>query len=308
MADEPVIVVKKIVKGGHGHHGGAWKVAYADFVTAMMAFFLLMWLINTTSPDQKKGIADYFTPQNVSRTVGGSGGILGGRIMGESDSRAGGTVSNMQKNSPKSPSNSASTSQNGTVSGGITVTQGQQMSAEGNANTDTTSGSTQNGQFAMAAEAIRQSIRDNPDIANLSKQVLMTQTPQGLSIQLVDEDGRPMFRAGSTEPMPYTRKLLGEIAKVVNSLPNRISISGHTQAVDYNGSAAGTNWDLSAARANAGRAVLMADGISSDRIYEVAGKAGAEPLLPEDPNASINRRLSILLMREAPPVPVNHQL
>lgn len=305
MADEPVIVIKKVVKGGHGHHGGAWKVAYADFVTAMMAFFLLMWLINTTSPDQKKGIADYFTPQNVSQTVGGSGGILGGRIMGESDSRAGGTVSNMQKNSPKSPNNTSQTAQDGSVSGGITYSQGQQSDAQGNANTDTTSGSTQDGQFAHAAEAIRQSIMDNPDIASLSKQVMMSQTPKGLSIQLVDEDGRPMFRAGSAEPMPYTRKLLSEIAKVVDTLPNRISISGHTQATD---SPTGTNWGLSAARANAGRAILTAAGVSDDRIYEVSGKAGSEPLLPEDPNASVNRRISILLMREAPPVPINHQL
>lgn len=307
MADQPIIV-KKIIKGGHGHHGGAWKVAYADFVTAMMAFFLLMWLINQTSPDQKKGIADYFAPQNVAQTVGGSGGVLGGRIMGESDSRAGGTASNMQKNSPKSPNNSSQTAQNGSVSGGVSASQGAQMSAQGNANTDTNSSSTQDGDFAHAAEAIRQAIRDNPDIAQLSKQVILDQTPEGMRIQLVDQEGKPMFQQGSSAPMPYARKLLIAIAKVVNSLPNRVSISGHTQAAAYDGPGNKTNWELSADRANAARQVLASSGVGQDRIYEVAGKAGSEPLLPEDPNASANRRLSILLMREAPPVPMGRRL
>jgi chemotaxis protein MotB len=305
---DQIIVIKRINKDEPVHHGGAWKVAYADFVTAMMAFFLLMWLINNTSPDQKKGIADYFAPQNVAQTVGGSGGVLGGKIMGESDSRAGGTVSNLQKNSPRSPTNPSQTSQNGNVSGGVTASPGMQMNALGNADTSTTSASTQNGDFAHAAEAIRQAILDNPDIAALSKQVLMDQTPEGLRIQLVDMDGRPMFQAGSAVPMPYARKLLAEIARIVDKLPNRVSISGHTQAQPFGLPGGKTNWDLSADRANAGRAILTAAGLAQDRIYEVSGKAGSEPLLPEDPNASANRRLSIVLMREAPPVPVGHRL
>lgn len=305
-ANDRPIVIKRIVKGGHVHHGGAWKVAYADFVTAMMAFFLLMWLINNTSPDQKKGIADYFSPQNVAQTVGGSGGILGGKIMGESESRAGGTASNMQKNSPRSVNNPTQTYQNGTITGGTTTSQGAQMSATGSADSLTTASSTQDGDFAHAAEAIRQAILDNPDIAALSKQVLMDQTPQGLRIQLVDQDGKPMFAAGSASPYPYARKLLSEIARIVNRLPNRVSISGHTQAAPFS-ERGKTNWELSADRANAARAVLSASGLSQDRIYEVSGKAGAEPLLPEDPNASANRRLSIVLLREAPPVPIGHR-
>jgi chemotaxis protein MotB len=308
MADPPIIVVKRIVKGEHGHHGGAWKVAYADFVTAMMAFFLLMWLINVTSPEQKQGIADYFAPQRVAQTVGGSGGVLGGKIMGQSDSRAGGTASNMQKNSPRSPNSQTITSENGQVTGGVADSQGQQPNAQGAADTNTTSTSTQNGEFAHAAEAIRQSIQDNPDIANLSPQVIMDNTPEGLRIQLIDQDGRPMFRQGSAEPMPYMKKLLAAIAKIVNRLPNRISVSGHTQATPFIGPKGETNWELSAARANMGRAVLSVAGLSNDRIYEVSGKAGSEPLLPEDPNASANRRLSITLLREAPPVPVGHKL
>src|SRR5450432_1235442 len=120
MAGDNAVVIKRIKKGGHGgHHGGAWKVAYADFVTAMMAFFLLMWLINTTTPEQKRGIADYFAPQSVAETVSGAGGVLGGKVMGEDSSRAGGAASVFQKNSPSAPANPTHSTQNGTVHGGV---------------------------------------------------------------------------------------------------------------------------------------------------------------------------------------------
>ena len=223
MADGTVII-KRIKKGGHGgHHGGAWKVAYADFVTAMMAFFLLMWLINTTTPEQKRGIADYFAPQSIAQTVSGSGGVLGGKVMGEDDAHAGGAQSVMQKQSPPSP---ASTDQGA----GQRRHPGrrQRHSADSNANAH----SAQDGEFAHAAEAIRQAIQDNPDLANLSHQVILEQTPQGLRIQLVDQDGRPMFQQGTNEPMPYTKKLLAAVGGIIDSLPNRVSISGHTGGND----------------------------------------------------------------------------
>jgi chemotaxis protein MotB len=292
MAGDNAVVIKKIKKGGHGgHHGGAWKVAYADFVTAMMAFFLLMWLINTTTPEQKRGIADYFAPQSIAQTVSGSGGVLGGKVMGEDSAHAGGAQSVMQKQSPPAPDSKTKAMANGSGQGA-----GQNANGTGDQ-------SGQNGDFAHAAEAIHQAVQDNPDIANLSHQVITENTPQGLRIQLVDQDGRPMFQQGSTEPMPYTKKLLAAVGGIIASLPNRVSISGHTGGNDSD--ATGGSWELSAARANQARALLQAGGLGSDRIYEVAGKAGSEPLLPEDPNASANRRLSILLMREAPPVPSN---
>ena len=294
MAGDNTVVIKRIKKsGGHGHHGGAWKVAYADFVTAMMAFFLLMWLINTTTPEQKRGIADYFAPQSIAQTVSGSGGVLGGKVMGEDSAHAGGAQSVMQKQSPPSPSSTTKAMASGATQGGA--------NSDSTSTSDAKSG--QNGDFAHAAEAIRQAVQDNPDIANLSHQVITENTPQGLRIQLVDQDGRPMFQQGSTEPMPYTRKLLAAVAGIIATLPNRVSISGHTGGNDSN--ANGNSWELSASRANQARALLQAGGLASDRIYEVAGKAGSEPLLPEDPNASANRRLSILLMREAPPAPAN---
>ncbi len=292
MAGDNAVVIKRIKKGGHGgHHGGAWKVAYADFVTAMMAFFLLMWLINTTTPEQKRGIADYFAPQSIAQTVSGSGGVLGGKVMGESDAHAGGAQSVMQKQSPPAPASTTKALANGTTQNGANAS---------SSNSNAQSRSAQDGDFAHAAEAIHQAIQDNPDIANLSHQVITENTPQGLRVQLVDQDGRPMFQQGSNEPMPYTRKLLAAVGGIIASLPNRVSISGHTSGND-----AGDNWELSTGRANQARALLQTGGLASDRIYEVAGKAGSEPLLPEDPNASANRRLSILLMREAPPVPAH---
>jgi chemotaxis protein MotB len=295
MAGDNAIIIKRIKKGGHGgHHGGAWKVAYADFVTAMMAFFLLMWLINTTTPEQKRGIADYFAPQSVAQTVSGSGGVLGGKVMGEDSAHAGGAQSVMQKQSPPAPDSKTKALASGS---------GQGAGENANAND---AHSAQDSDFSHAAEAIHQAVQDNPDIANLSHQVITENTPQGLRIQLVDQDGRPMFQQGSNEPMPYTKKLLAAVGAIVSRLPNRVSISGHTGGNDVN--ATGGAWELSASRANQARALLQSGGLGSDRIYEVAGKAGSEPLLPEDPNASANRRLSILLMREAPPAPANSGL
>jgi chemotaxis protein MotB len=308
VADQP-IVIKRIVKAEHGHHGGAWKVAYADFVTAMMAFFLLMWLINTTTPEQKRGIADYFAPQSISQTISGSGGVLGGKVMGQDAARAGGAVSVLRRNSPASRNSAQQATQNGASQGGATPTEGSSADAQAaNRDGQSTATSTQNGDFAHAAEAIHQAIADNPDIAALSKQVVVDQTPDGLRIQLVDQDGRPMFQQGTAVPMPYARRLLETISRVISRLPNRVSIAGHTEGRAFTGPGGVTNWELSAQRANAGRAILTAAGLNSDRIYEVAGKAGAEPLLPEDPNASANRRLSITLMREAPPAPLGRQL
>jgi chemotaxis protein MotB len=310
MAGDGIIIIKRVKKDGHGgHHGGAWKVAYADFVTAMMAFFLLMWLINTTTPEQKRGIADYFAPQSIAQTLSGSGGVLGGKVMGQESARAGGAASVFQKNSPPAPSNNSHVTTNASPRGGAADSQGQAADAQAqNNSTNSATSSSQDGDFAHAAEAIHQAIQDNPDLAVLSHQVILEQTPQGLRIQLVDQDGRPMFQPGTAEPLPYTKRLLAEIGKIIDRLPNRVSISGHTESKPFLGPDGETNWELSAARANGARAMLAAGGLDSDRIYEVAGKAGSEPLLPEDPDASANRRLSIVLLREAPPVAPGRQL
>ncbi|HTQ15036.1 MAG TPA: flagellar motor protein MotB [Rhizomicrobium sp.] len=308
MAADGPVIVKRIKKDGHGgHHGGAWKVAYADFVTAMMAFFLLMWLINTTTPEQKRGIADYFAAQSISQTSSGSGGVLSGKVLGQDSARAGGVVSVYDKTAPPAPSDPNKSKDPSQKHGGTTDAAGQAPASQvqSDDHLERAVPSSKDQDFESAAESIRQAMQESPDIAALSRQVIVDQTPDGLRIQLVDQDGKPMFQPGSSEPMPYTKKLLETVAKVIDRLPNRISISGHTSGSDGTG---GGNWDLSASRANAARAIITASGVAQDRIYQVAGKAGSEPLLPEDPNASANRRLSIVLMREAPPVPPGSKL
>ena len=303
MANDGAVIIKKIKKGGHGgHHGGAWKVAYADFVTAMMAFFLLMWLINTTTPEQKRGIADYFAPQSISQTVSGSGGVLGGTVLGKDGPRAGGVQSLYKNASPSSPDNPPQAKSALDHGAGAALAQDKAGASQASSNQQSVP-SPQDSDFASAAESIRQAMQQMPDIAELSRQVMVEQTPDGLRIQLVDQDQRPMFAPGTSQPEPYTREMLQAVAKIIDRLPNRIAISGHTDGQPFTAPDGSTNWELSSARANVARAIITAAGVNPDRISEVAGKAGSDPLLPEDPNASANRRISILLLKEAPPVP-----
>ena len=294
MSGNRPIVIKKVKKViGGGHHGGAWKVAYADFVTAMMAFFLLMWLINTTSPEQKRGIADYFAPASVSRSTQGSDGLLGGTAFQEDGARASG--SNRQIDEQYSADEARTKSGQGTAGESKPGAPSDQAMAMALANRE-------NADFASAEASLRQALQDLPDYAELSKNLIVEQTPEGLRIQLVDQEGRAMFQGSSSDPLPRTQHLLDTVAKVIQQLPNRISISGHTDTTSPSRSGY-SNWDLSADRANASRRILERAGVESDRIYEVAGKGDREPLYPDDPDLPANRRISITLLREAPVMP-----
>ena len=295
---ETPVIIKKVKKGGHGgHHGGAWKVAYADFVTAMMAFFLLMWLINTTSPEQKRGIADYFAPASVSQTTSGSGGILGGTALGEDGAKATGSASVIQQLAPDAPPDAQDQgkSKKSGSAGALTAEEAAKEAAARKEDDD----------FQSAAQSLRQAMQDMPELAELSKQVLVDQTPEGLRIQLVDQEGRSMFEQGSTKPNDRARLLLRAVAKVVNQLHNRITVSGHTSAT-VGAAKAGDDWALSASRANASRNVLQESGVDADRIYQVSGKANSDPLYPDDPTLPGNRRIAIVLLREKPVLPPNH--
>ena len=293
VSDQPIVIkkVKKVIGGGH--HGGAWKVAYADFVTAMMAFFLLMWLINTTSPEQKRGIADYFAPASVSETTSGSGGILGGTALGQDGAKSNGSMAVIEAMSPDSKN----------------PDDGQAKEAASAAPSDSQSKAKQRAEeaaFSSAAASLRQALQDMPELAELSKNILIDQTPEGLRIQLIDQEGRAMFNTGSGEPNDRAKLLLRAVARVVNQLPNRVSIYGHTSA-----SAAGRNegdWSLSANRANSSRRILQGAGVDPDRVYQVSGKAASEPLYPDDPTLAGNRRIAIVLLREAPVLPPDHGL
>jgi chemotaxis protein MotB len=290
---EQPIIIKKVKKGGgHGHHGGAWKVAYADFVTAMMAFFLLMWLLNTTSPEQKQGIADYFAPASISSTTSGSGGILGGTSLGDDGAKADGKLSVVQQMAPEA--------QDVTKEGQSSETADLESASE-QALRDALAKKEQDS-FASAAQSLRQSLQDMPELAELSKQIMIDQTPEGLRIQLVDQEGRAMFKENSREPNDRARVLLRAVAKVINQLPNRVTISGHTSANAY-GKKQDGDWALSAQRADASRQVLRGAGVDDDRIYQVSGKANSEPLYADDPTLAGNRRISIVLLREKPVLP-----
>jgi chemotaxis protein MotB len=293
MGDQP-IVIKRIKKvSGGGHHGGAWKVAYADFVTAMMAFFLLMWLINTTSPEQKRGIADYFAPASVSETTSGSGGILSGTALGDDGAKGSGSRSVIEELSPesKNPNDGKSTDggkSTATEAATEAVKEAQQKREEA--------------AFASAAQSLRQALQDMPELAELSKNIIVDETPEGLRIQLVDQEGRSMFNQGSAQPNDRAKVLLRAIAKTINQLPNRISVSGHTSAT-AGGAKSESDWPLSAGRADASRRILQSGGVDADRIYQVSGKATSEPLYPDDPTLPGNRRIAIVLLREAPVLP-----
>ena len=294
VSDRPVMIkkVKKVIAGGH--HGGAWKVAYADFVTAMMAFFLLMWLINTTSPQQKRGIADYFAPASVSQSTSGSGGILAGTALGDDGAKSNGSASAIEQLAPPAPN----TKDQGQSSKSGALDQASDAALKAAlAKRDEAA-------FESAAQSLRQAMQEMPELAELSKQVLIDQTPEGLRIQLVDQEGRSMFDPGSVRPNDRAKVLLRAVAKIAERLPNRITIAGHTSA-NANGSKSPGDWQLSSGRADSARQIMQDGGIDPDRIYQVSGKAASDPLFPDDPTLPGNRRIAIVLLRESPVVPPN---
>jgi len=294
---EQPIVIKKVKKvSGGGHHGGAWKVAYADFVTAMMAFFLLMWLINTTSPEQKRGIADYFAPASVSQTMSGAGGILSGSALGKDGSKSAGSSDVIEELAPSSPNPNDGDSKDGSK-----PQTPEEAAAAAQLQADQ---QREEAAFASAAQSLRQALQSMPELAELSKNIIIDETPEGLRIQLVDQEGRSMFNQGSTQPNDRAKLLLRAISKIINQLPNRISIYGHTSA-SAGGARPVGDWQLSAARADASRGVLQGAGVDGDRVYQVSGKASSEPLYPDDPMLPGNRRIAIVLLREAPVLPPN---
>jgi chemotaxis protein MotB len=290
--DRPILIKKVKKVSGGGHHGGAWKVAYADFVTAMMAFFLLMWLINTTSPEQKNGIAEYFAPASVSPSTSGNGGILGGTALGQDGAKAAGSMDVIQDQSPESKPTDRPEDETGAASLEEASEEALRKEIQ----------KRENDAFASAAMSLRQSLQEMPELAELSKQIRIDQTPEGLRIQLIDEDGRSMFKEGLAAPNDRARILLRAVAKIVDRLPNRITISGHTSA-NADGSRSAGDWSLSAARADQARQILQGAGVDPDRIYQVSGKANSDPLFVDDPLHASNRRISIILLREAPVLP-----
>src|SRR6266700_186467 len=288
------LIIKKVKRSkGAAHHGGAWKVAYADFVTAMMSFFLLLWLLNVTTDIQKRGIADYFEPTIASKSQSGAGGVLGGLTMGSPGAQDATTsppnfqlavaaLRQPDDGDDGDLAGSSGASDTGDKSGG--ATSGKQ--AGGTAATEKPGGATANAkkpieqmtemelqkrfeereekQFAAAEFALRQAIEDVPELKNLADNLIIDRTPEGLRIQIVDQEKRSMFPLGSAQMADSAQKLMALVALVVQKLPNRVSITGHTDAAPYAFGRYYTNWELSADRANASRRELVTAGVPPD--------------------------------------------
>lgn len=272
--DDSTIIIKKIKKGGDGHHGGAWKVAYADFVTAMMAFFLLLWLLASTSESQKEGIAEYFTP-----TVGLRDSMGIGFEGGESPNQEGikkddsSPLSIVQNASPKgqSPEKDKQTL--------IEADQESQL-------------------FEQAREELKKAFEEDPSLRAFKDQIIVEQTPEGLKIDVQDSDKKPMFISGSAQMSDFGKLVMEKLANIIEKMPNYISVTGHTDAEKLaarNGTY--TNWELSADRANSARRELVRTGMEDERVGKVQGLAATDLLLPEEPMSERNRRITIILLR-----------
>ena len=342
------VIVKKyeIVEGGH--HGGAWKVAYADFVTAMMAFFLLMWLLNATTEDQRKGLADYFSPNNLmSHASSGTGQPFGGHTAFDegalvSDRGAVQIITGKRPviertedgDDPVYTDTHRAKSGDGLGAGPMADDQdaddisgdkplGQKgtrpapgpggpsdvlRDGQPDARTITAAdvaaekAREEKAAFEQAAQQIKEAVQADPALADLAKQLTIDMTPDGLRIQILDEVKLPMFPTGSSTPNDRARLLLQKVVPVLMKLSEPISIAGHTDAVPFPGPDR-TNWELSAERANATRRLLVDDGLPESRIKSVIGDADRDPLLPADPLAAANRRIAILVQRQAAPPP-----
>jgi len=295
------IIRKKKRRSEEAHHGGAWKIAYADFVTAMMAFFLLMWLINVTSPEQKTGIAEYFNPITVSQTTAGSGGVLDGASISTPGPLSSPTSEMRMETSlqlaPRSNEKTKTDASNEKSSAG--VSNDKTNTNVNNQDLDKLVKEREQKQFKEVEEKLRKSIEAFPDLKALMDNLIIDQTQEGLRIQLVDRDERPMFALGSAEPFDYTQKLLTLVTQAIADLPNKVSIKGHTDALPYASGKNYDNWDLSSERALASRRVMREAGLLDDRVEGVVGRADRDPLFPENPKDPRNRRISIVLLHES---------
>jgi chemotaxis protein MotB len=331
---KPTIIIRReeIVEGGH--HGGAWKVAYADFVTAMMAFFLLMWLLNATTEAQRIGLADYFSPSSVtSRNNSGFGAPFGGLTPNLEGSLASDRGAVQLTPGPTHPIMSPDDSEDNDATPSRPRTSGPSlltMAQDGGAAAQAPNAQAaeppdaarppvanrvppaakdpaaeaererrERAAFERAAEQIREAVRSDPALAGLAKQLAIDLTPEGLRIQILDEDRQPMFGFGTSALNDRARSLLSKVAPVLLRLSQPIAIDGHTDAAPYRG-ADRSNWDLSAERANATRRLLTDAGLPEARIRSVAGHADRDPLLPAEPLAAANRRIAVLVLRDRP--------
>lgn len=300
--DQPIII-KKVKKAAHGHHGGAWKIAYADFVTAMMAFFLLLWLISMTTPEQKEGLASYFAPPNISPTTSGSGGVMGGTALdNQADALMSGSTTQERTDASVTPKGQ----QFGTQAGaqvGRDANAGAENEAAMASQYDLKARDDQG--FHSAAASIKQAWQAMPDITSMSDNLIVEETNEGLNIRIVDQEGDPMFPEGSKYPNEPTRQAIAAIAPILNRLTNPVRIEGHVAAGGVYANPRYGAWELSADRANTVRQIMGEFGLTDDHIQSVNGRASSDPFFPNDPYMAANERIEITLLYENPPVPAD---
>ena len=273
------IIVKRVRKGGHGHHGGAWKIAYADFVTAMMAFFLLMWLLGSTTEGDKKGIADYFSsPLKVALLSSGSGSGDSSHVLKGGGADLTRTTAQIKRGEIQAPRAAVN----------LRALKAEQVRAEV-------------ARLEDLKYKVEQKIDSNARLAGLRQQIVLEMTPDGLRIQIVDDAGRAMFASGSAEVQPHMRELLRELGALLAEVPNRLTLEGHTDATPFPGGERGySNWELSSDRANASRRELLAGGLPDAQVLRVQGLASSVLFVPAEPRSPANRRISVVVMnREA---------
>lgn len=276
-SNQPPIIVKKIIMEQHaGHHGGAWKVAYADFVTAMMAFFLLMWLLGATDSKQRKGIADYFAPTLVQMrdNSAGSDGMFGGKSLTD------------EENYPHQAAQTGSRS--------ITIPRDATGTEDEKGKTARSSKSMDAKEFE---KKIREQFKKNPDKLALLKNIRFTDTVEGLRIDLIDEADFSMFALATDTLSAKAKLLIGEVATIIGTVDNLLIIRGHTDSLPYASGQTMNNWLLSSARAEATRKELVDQGIMKTRMNRIEGVADTEPYNPEDRMDDRNRRISITMKR-----------
>jgi chemotaxis protein MotB len=285
MAEAPVrpIIVKKIKKAGHGHHGGAWKIAYADFVTAMMAFFLLMWLLGSASKGQLVGIAEYFKmPLKLA--------MQGGPSIGASDSLLKGGGKDLAKQQLQTKPKDGSKEKNKTIE--LKKVADADLAKKAAADAERQ-------KLTELKSKIESAIEKSPTLQQYKKQLLLDITSEGLRILIVDEQNRPMFNSAKADLQPYAKQILREIGQMLNGVPNRVSLSGHTDATPYStGEKSYSNWELSADRANASRRELIAGGMDETKLLRVVGLSSAALFDRDNPFNPINRRISIIVMNK----------
>jgi len=273
------IVIKRIKKSAGGHHGGAWKLAYADFVTAMMAFFMLMWLLGSTANGDLKGIADYFlNPMKVSLSGGSGAGDAHSILSGGGNdlTKRGGQI----KKGELEPQKKAANTKDARV-------QSKEFEQQEKAT------------LGELKKNIEKLIESNSTLRQFKNQLLIDVTPEGLRIQIIDEQNRPMFDTSSAELKPYSKVILREIGRALNAVPNKVSFSGHTDAAQFGGGEKGfSNWELSANRANASRREMILGGMDENKVLRVVGLSSTVLFDKNDPLSSANRRINIVVLNK----------